>query len=270
MSPSKGVHLVFSISKFNIKSALIFSSGANDGRTFYALPWEYNTVILGTTDTSFNGDPDEVNEDATDIEYLLKGINGFLPESNFTTKDIIYSFSGLRPLFNEKVSSTDKTRDFRIWWNSKNIISISGGKLSTFRAMAKALLNIVITKKKLVTRHVNQSMIQNNTSNVPRHILNSYSPKAVQLIKTIMVEKPSNKEPVIEELAIIKAEIIFAVKYLQALKIEDIMLRRFSFNYGLSNKDYYAKLVSNIGLLMQAELGWDDSQLEKEVNHCLN
>ncbi len=270
MAPSKGVHLVFSISKLNIKSALVFSSGANDGRMFYALPWEYNTVILGTTDTPFNGSPDEVNEDVTDTEYLLNGINGFLPESDFTTKDIIYSFSGLRPLFDEKVSSTDKTRDFKIWWNSKNIISISGGKLSTFRAMAKTLLNIVVAKKTLITRQINQSMIQNNTSNIPQHILNSYSPKAVQLIKTIIVEKPSNEERVIEELVIIKAEIIFAVKYLQALKIEDIMLRRFSFKYGLNNKNYYTELVTNIGLLMQAELGWDNTTLEKEITHCLN
>ena len=251
MDPSKGVHLIFSQEKLPITSAYAFSSGTNDGRMLYLLPWENNTVILGPTDTAFNGDFDKLTSNKNDIQYLLNGLNQFSPNSNFTEDDILYLFVGLRPLFNEEGESKDKTRDFKIWWSSDNIVSISGGKLTTFRAMGKTLINKVLTKKQLTTSYHSFPKIENISKDLPIRIKENYSKLAQIKLAKIISENEQNIEQIIPELDFLKAEIIFAIKHLQAKTIEDIMIRRFSFDYGLQKKDYYKKLKDNIEILMQ-------------------
>ncbi|MCF6278795.1 MAG: glycerol-3-phosphate dehydrogenase/oxidase [Flavobacteriaceae bacterium] len=242
MEPSKGVHLVFSKERLPLSSAFAFVSGANDGCLFYALPWENNTVILGPTDTTFSGDYDNLKENENEIQYLLKGLNQFSPNSNFTKKDILYIFVGLRPLFNEDGESKDKTRDFKIWWSSNDIVSISGGKLTTFRAMGKVLIEKVISKKQLTCISVLPLKDPDISIELPKHIKNNYSLLSQGKIEKIILENSVNIEPLVPELKVIKAEIIFAIKELKAKTVEDIMLRRFSFDYGLQQKNYYSKL----------------------------
>lgn len=271
MAPSKGVHIIFSTEKLNIKSAFAFSSGADDGRMFYALPWEFDTVIVGVTDTAYKGSPDEVYQTEADISYLLNGLNKFSPSSNFTFEDIQYSFAGLRPLFNEKGPSKNKTRDFKIWWDSKNLVSLSGGKLTTFRAMAKSLMNELVSTEKIAMSQVSKSIPERRTiSNCPDHILTSYSKDSMEIISSIIEESNENKQPIIKELDIVKAEIIFAIRHLGAMTVEDIMLRRFSFRYGMINKPYYSTLVSKIGSILQEELDWNSEQLTNEVTQFID
>ncbi|HUH73932.1 MAG TPA: glycerol-3-phosphate dehydrogenase/oxidase [Chitinophagales bacterium] len=256
MEPSKGVHLGLPLEKLPIKAAFAFPSGANDGRMLYALPWENDTVILGPTDTTFDGDFDHLSSNKIDIQYLLHGLNLFAPHAHFTANDILYSFVGLRPLFNEKGESKDKTRDFKIWWSSEDIVSLSGGKLTTFRAMGKAAIDKIISKKHLHTTLPTHPFSKPNSriSTLPKHIKEDYSLIAQEKILEILNEDSQNKEQIIDELKVIKGEIIFAIKYLHAKKIEDIMLRRFSFDYGLQHKKYYNKLKENIELILKNTL----------------
>ncbi len=256
MAPSKGVHLGFSQEKLPIKAAFAFSTGANDGRMLYALPWENDTVLLGPTDTTFEGDFDHLSSDKVDIQYLLHGLNQFAPNTHFTENDILYSFVGLRPLFNEKGESKDKTRDFKIWWSSEDIVSLSGGKLTTFRAMGKAAIDQIISKKHFKTTIPPNPFTKPIIAlpSLPKHIKEDYSLYAQEKLVEILNDDIQNKERIIEEVKVIKGEIIFAIKYLHAKTIEDIMLRRFSFDYGLQHKKYYNRLKENIESILKNTL----------------
>lgn len=82
--PSKGIHLVCDRKDFPIRHSIIFPSGQEDERMMYALPWELNTVIVGTTDTEFSKDPDLAQPEAEDVNYILKSIGNYMPDLGFS------------------------------------------------------------------------------------------------------------------------------------------------------------------------------------------
>lgn len=136
LSPTKGVHIVFPHEKLPIKRALTLMSHV-DGRVMFAIPWNGRTVI-GTTDTFFEGDPNEVHADADDIEYLCKSANYQFPNANFEPSDVISTWAGLRPLIHEEAdSASDVSREHQIYVNDDGVLLIAGGKLTTYRLMAK-------------------------------------------------------------------------------------------------------------------------------------
>lgn len=143
LSPTKGVHLVFKHEKLPLQRALTIMSPI-DGRVMFAIPWRGRTVI-GTTDTYFDGDPNEVHTDAEDVEYLCKSANFLFPKANFRTEDVISTWAGLRPLIHEEAdSASDVSREHQIYVNDDGVILIAGGKLTTYRLMAKDLVKATI------------------------------------------------------------------------------------------------------------------------------
>ena len=247
-----------------MKSAYAFSSYANDKRMFYALPWEHNSVIIGVTDTEYDGDPDNIEINQNDIDYVLHGINRFLPDLNVSEDDILYEFAGLRPLFKEEADSQDKNRDFKIWWSNNRVISLAGGKLTTFRAMAKALT--VKLKDKLENKSVEKTDLTYLNKTIPdslspreiNHIKNKYGNKSFYLFNLIY-QNPQLGNWLDEEFQILNVEIAFFVKHQDSFYVDDILNRRLALGYILKkhpkNKiikekiaqilDQYKELVNN-------------------------
>ncbi|MCH2022454.1 MAG: glycerol-3-phosphate dehydrogenase/oxidase [Saprospiraceae bacterium] len=247
MAPSKGIHLVFSQNRIPMKSAYAFSSYANDKRMFYALPWEHNSVIIGVTDTEYNGDPDNIEVNQNDINYVLHGINRFLPDLNVTEDDILYEFAGLRPLFKEKTASQDKTRDFKIWWNNNRVISLAGGKLTTFRAMAKALTLKLKDKleikpaEKIGHSNINKTIPDSVSPEKIKHIKNKYGNKDIYLFNLIH-QNPELGNWLDEEFQILNVEIAFFIKHQDSFYVDDILNRRLALGYIL-NKHPKNKII---------------------------
>ncbi|MBE7447598.1 MAG: glycerol-3-phosphate dehydrogenase [Kofleriaceae bacterium] len=134
---TKGVHLVIPHERLPLARAITLISPV-DGRVMFAIPWRGRTV-LGTTDTDFDGTADEVHADAEDARYLCASINGYFPAAGITPADVIATWAGLRPLIRsgDGESASDTSREHEIFTRDDGLVIIAGGKLTTYRRMAK-------------------------------------------------------------------------------------------------------------------------------------
>ncbi|MCM4150515.1 glycerol-3-phosphate dehydrogenase/oxidase [Arenibacter sp. N53] len=138
---TKGVHLVFPYDKLPIKQSVYFD--IPDGRMMFAIPRGKITYI-GTTDTNFNENKDDVKTDVADAIYLISAVNNMFPKINLEMEDIISSWAGLRPLIHEEgKSASELSRKDEIFTSESGLISIAGGKLTGYRKMAERVVNRV-------------------------------------------------------------------------------------------------------------------------------
>lgn len=141
---TKGVHLVFPYEKLPVKQSVYFD--IPDGRMMFAIPRGKITYV-GTTDTNFNLDKDDVRTDLADAIYLISAVNNMFPDINLEMEDIISSWAGLRPLIHEEGKSTSElSRKDEIFTSDTGLISIAGGKLTGYRKMAERTVNRIAKK----------------------------------------------------------------------------------------------------------------------------
>src|SRR5688572_558217 len=108
----------------------------------FAIPWRERTV-LGTTDTDFVGSADEVAAEASDVKYLCESGNGYFPGANLTPEDVISTWAGLRPLIAAppNVDESEISREHEVFTRPDGLVIIAGGKLTTYRRMARETVN---------------------------------------------------------------------------------------------------------------------------------
>jgi len=145
LRPSKGVHLVFAPGAVRTTAALVTASGAGDGRFVFIIPWE-DRVYAGTTDTAYLGDLDHPAVDAVDRDYILAAVARSFP--GVTERDVVASWAGLRPLLSQDedlgdARTSDLSRNHAIFTEPPGLFTITGGKLTTYRAMAQDLVDRV-------------------------------------------------------------------------------------------------------------------------------
>jgi len=143
--PSKGVHLVFAPGAIRTTAALVAPSGADDGRYIFIVPWE-DRVYAGTTDSPYTGDLDHPAVDAADRDYIVSAVARNFP--GVTERDVVSSWAGLRPLLSQDeelgdARTSDLSRNHAIFTDPPGLFTITGGKLTTYRAMAEDLVNRV-------------------------------------------------------------------------------------------------------------------------------
>jgi glycerol-3-phosphate dehydrogenase len=141
---TKGVHLVFPYKKLPVKQSVYFD--VPDGRMMFAIPRGKITYV-GTTDTNYNDNKDEVHTDIADAIYLISAVNNMFPSINLELKDIISSWAGLRPLIHEEgKSASELSRKDEIFTSETGLISIAGGKLTGYRKMAERVVDRIAKK----------------------------------------------------------------------------------------------------------------------------
>ncbi len=139
LRPSKGVHLVFRPGAVDTRVALLVPSGAGDGRFIFILPWGGRTYA-GTTDTAYEGSREHPEVTAEDRDYLLAAVAHAFP--TVSARDIVASWAGLRPLLGGKTGATaDLSRKHAIYESPPGLLTITGGKLTTYRDMAEDLVD---------------------------------------------------------------------------------------------------------------------------------
>jgi glycerol-3-phosphate dehydrogenase len=141
LRPTKGTHIVVPQARVGNRHAIIFTSPL-DRRVMFLLPWEQWTYI-GTTDTDAAPDPDALAPDQADRIYLLRSANALYPGARLTEEDVVASWAGLRPLLaaDRHASPSLVSREHRIVRGSHGMLTIAGGKLTTFRLMARAMVD---------------------------------------------------------------------------------------------------------------------------------
>ena len=227
VSPSQGIHLVLDKQFFPGPEAMMIPK-TEDGRVLFAVPW-HDKVVVGTTDTPVATHSLEPIPLEQEIEFVLHHINKYL-DVQIKRTDVKSVFAGLRPLV--KKGASGKTalmpRDHTILVSAAGLVSITGGKWTTYRKMAADTLNTVVKMGKLnktpcITEHLKIHGWTNAiNSNDPLHF---YGSDAI-LIKALCNENTTWAETIHPSFPYIKAIIIWAIRNEMALNVEDILARR--------------------------------------------
>jgi glycerol-3-phosphate dehydrogenase len=144
---TKGSHIIVPVFPGAPANA-IYLEARSDGRPIFIIPWN-GSYLIGTTDVRFEGDPDEVRCEPWEIDYLLSETNLALPSANLTPDSILSTYSGVRPLpvTGDKDEQSITRRHFiREHPQLPNLLSIVGGKLTTYRSLAEECVDLIFPK----------------------------------------------------------------------------------------------------------------------------
>ncbi|MFU8802527.1 MAG: glycerol-3-phosphate dehydrogenase/oxidase [Bradymonadaceae bacterium] len=150
LRPTKGVHIVVDYERLPVHNAVVCFH-PDDDRVLFAIPWGERTY-LGTTDTDYKGDPGDVIADLSDVDYLLEAANFYFPETDLNYDDVIATWAGLRPLIRppgDDVSESEVSREHEILIGEDGLITIAGGKLTTFRRMSSEVVDTAVKMLRL-------------------------------------------------------------------------------------------------------------------------
>jgi glycerol-3-phosphate dehydrogenase len=144
LRPTKGVHAVVTREKLPLTHAIVCFH-PDDQRVLFAIPWGDRTY-LGTTDTDYEGDPLDVAASKEDVRYLLRAASAYFPDAPLTEDDVISTWAGLRPLIaeNDAASESQVSREHKIVLADDGLITIAGGKLTTYRRMSAEIVDTAV------------------------------------------------------------------------------------------------------------------------------
>jgi glycerol-3-phosphate dehydrogenase len=227
IAPSQGVHLVFPKSFLPGTSAIMVPH-TDDGRVMFAIPWHEHTLV-GTTDTPIPEATLEPRPLAEEIDFILETAGRYLHRAP-TRADVLSVFVGVRPLVRsgDTGSTAALSRDHTIRIDASGLLTITGGKWTTYRNMAEDCVNQAATLARLpdspcVTRHLNIHGFHPNPERFGA--LAVYGSDAL-LVQEIARERPELGERLHPELPYCGAEVVWAARHEMALTVEDVLARR--------------------------------------------
>ena len=275
---TKGIHLL--TPKLTNKALVLFSP--IDGRLFFVMPWLGHTFI-GTTDTDYHGDLDAVCADQSDVAYMLKGLHQAFPR--LCEDDIIYAMAGLRSLAHiggEKASNI--TREHKILDHIRKdgiggLITVLGGKITAYRAVAKDAVDMVCRKLGVEAECTTAEVPLPGAPAVPtdkvakaakesglsvetvKHLADFYGSRFSQVLKLAKRDKRGG-QAICPHCKDIVAQIEYSVKEESALTVSDFMLRRSAAGLvscqGLDGVDTVAQEIGRL-------LGWSKAEQQRQV-----
>lgn len=226
--PSQGIHLVFDKSYLPGKDAIMIPK-TEDGRVLFLVPW-HNKVVVGTTDTLLDSHSLEPKPLEQEIDFILQTANKYL-NKKVTRKDVLSIFAGLRPLAAPKGNS-EKTKEIsrshKIIVSSSGLITITGGKWTTYRRMAQDTINKVIALKKLPKlKCKTKDLLIHGANGIVDRSNHLYIYGTDQtLITDLISENPDLSARLHPRLKFTKAEVVLAVRNEMARTIDDVLARR--------------------------------------------
>ncbi len=263
VQPSQGIHLVFDKSFLGPHDALMIPKTA-DGRVLFAIPW-HDRMLVGTTDTPLDAHQIEPRALEEEIRFILEGAAGYLTRIP-TRKDILSVFAGLRPLAapqNEKEKTKEISRSHKLMVSASGLITITGGKWTTYRQMAEETVDLAIRtagfpRRLCQTRTLSLHGYKENVEWSDPYFV--YGSDAL-LVKNIAKENPPWREILHPRLPYIAAEVIWAVRYEMARTVEDVLARRMRALF--LDARAAVEMAPAVARLMAVELG-RDAHWEKE------
>jgi glycerol-3-phosphate dehydrogenase len=264
IAPSQGVHIVLS-REFLPHQTAIMVPHTRDGRVMFAIPW-HDHVVVGTTDTPIPFASLEPTPLESEIDFIIETASSYLSR-NPTRADILSVFTGIRPLVKAGEASNTATlsRDHTIHISSSGLLTIAGGKWTTYRKMAEdavdhAIVLARLTERPCVTRDLHIHGFHRHSQEFGSlAIYGSDAPAIEELSHT----RPELGENLHADLKLIGAEVVWAVRHEMARMVEDVLARRHRALF--LNASAALEIAPNVAQLMAAELRrdelWQDSQL---------
>lgn len=274
--PLRGSHLIFPAWRLPVAQAVSFMHPM-DGRPVFAFPWE-GVTLVGTTDVDcpppLDADP-AITPD--EVAYLMAAVAAHFPALDLKLDDVIATFAGIRPVIGSgKADPSDESRDHVIW-QENGLLTVTGGKLTTFRQIARQALEQVCErldadseegKSRLARLHEDVPVLKPLDGNAPepaslpeetrRRLLGRYGVEALDLLAAAL---PGELDA-IPGTSALWAELRWAARAEGVAHLDDLLLRRV--RLGLLLPDGGAEWLPQVRAIVQPELGWDDARWETE------
>jgi glycerol-3-phosphate dehydrogenase len=275
--PSRGTHVVLATDALPAEAGVIVPAGA--GRSIFVLPWLGRTLV-GTTDNDYAGSLDHVPPAEEDVEYLLSALNAFFGTS-LGAGDLTGAYAGVRPLISsgDPKKSVDISRKAELYETSSGLVTITGGKLTTWRRMAKLAVDRIVEREgreapcRTHEIPLGEPAEPDALPDTPgmdaegrRHLGRRYGHAAQHLVRMVAAS-PELGERISPGLPDIAAEAAYAVRHEQARSLSDVLLRRT--RLGLLDARRLcadgAQGPRRAARAMAGELGWNGSRIEREL-----
>ncbi|MHA1732549.1 MAG: glycerol-3-phosphate dehydrogenase/oxidase [Promethearchaeota archaeon] len=280
--PTKGVHFQFEWDEFKIKHAIAMRH-TKDKRAYFVIPRE-EIVVVGTTDTDFQGDYDEVYADEDDWNYLIESTRHYFPKVKMELDNVISSYAGARPLVMEQGKSESQVSRKHVILDSPNgLTTIAGGKLTIFRKMGEDVILHLKEKKGLfpeISKKKNLSKVAfligadwekwefkagkfKLPEDMKKHLYRQYGWGGIEVLRGAR-DDPNLAERLVENRPFIYAEIPYIVKHELPLHLTDVLVRRMEVQLRVHPK-HHEGIARRSADLMGDILGWDEKRKQQEV-----
>lgn len=283
IEPSKGVHLVFAREAVKLGDEAIVLPETDDRRLLFIVPWQ-SRAIFGTTDSGA-GDLNRPLTTGEDIAYLLGHLNRYL-SVDLTTKDIVSTYAGYRPLVRPgrgtRHSPAKLSRTHAVLESPSGLVTIVGGKLTTYRRMAQDTVDVLSRRDSSTLAHPTQQLPLHGSAGWPvvrreieargsalglssavlKHLGRSYGAETLAILQLVENDAALG-QLLIDDLPYIRAEVIHACRAEMAMTPYDLLGRRTAIT--LEDRQRGLGVVEDVGQLMARELGWSPERQEALV-----
>ncbi|MGO8873536.1 MAG: FAD-dependent oxidoreductase [Acidimicrobiales bacterium] len=286
MRPAKGIHIAVPRAKLPCDAAVVLPS-PSDGRNITVIPWDERTYV-GTTDTDYEGDLDHPTVEAGDVAYLLEAVNAVVTDP-VGPEDVMGTWSGLRPLLasvpgrrrppNQRTA--DLSRRHTVLSAPSGLVTVTGGKLTTYRKMAQDTVDTVVRQLGLSSlrcstkhltirgsngvdtlRHPGTAARYGVSEETLAHLLSRYGDE-VPTVLGVMAERPELGDRLTPGLPFFAGEVVYAARYEMATTVEDVLSRRTRML--LLDARAASSVAPRVAELLADELGWSSERIDREI-----
>ncbi|MGH7578638.1 MAG: glycerol-3-phosphate dehydrogenase/oxidase, partial [Gemmatimonadales bacterium] len=285
LQPTKGVHILVDRSRLDHRDGIIFLSPI-DGRVLFILPWR-DLSYIGTTDSDTTEPPDRLQVTPEEMVYLLRSANALFPNARLGLEDVRGAWAGLRPLLadNQAANESGRSREHAIVQGSGGMVTVVGGKLTTYRAMAKRVVDRAVRDLRF---REGRPRAEAGTDEEPlpggetddfaefrarglelgvvpesvEHLLRHYGTEAAGIYNLGAVDRRLLRRLIPPHPAI-EAEVLQAVRRELAQTVEDVMVRRLHLYFEHAERGVPA--ATRVAELMGRERGWDEARVAAEA-----
>jgi glycerol-3-phosphate dehydrogenase len=259
----RGSHLIFPWAKLPLSQAITLLH-PRDKRAMFVFPWE-GVTIIGTTDLDHPRELEAKHPEpaitSEEVRYILEAVEYLFPDSHLGRDDVLSSISGLRPIVTSGENNPSKESRAHVLWNDKGLITITGGKLTTYRLMANETLECchdilcgspVLNKNLPILAQTHLQKAKGMDDLIWHRLTGRYGSKAVDLVQSC----PADELSTVEGLPALWAELQWGARCEGLVHLDDLLLRRT--RMGLTTADGGFGLMDRIRQIAQPELKWDD------------
>ena len=270
--PAKGIHITVPWTKVRNDIAVVVPV-AKDRRSVFVVPWG-NLTYVGTTDTDYDGPLDDPECTPDDVAYLLRALNAVITDP-VREDDVLGTWAGLRPLL--RTAANDRTADLSrrhaVRRSEGGLVTVTGGKLTTYRRMAADTVDEVDallgkrrrcrTKRlKLLGADSYEDPPETNEPSRHEHLAHRYGTEGAE-VEALVDQEPALGAPLVPGLPYLKAEAVHAVRSEMARTLDDVLSRRTRAR--LLARDDSVAAAEDTAALVGRELGWDDAERARQV-----
>jgi glycerol-3-phosphate dehydrogenase len=293
--PTKGVHIVVNREVLPVNHAVIVPQPNDAQRVVFAVPWGEQTYV-GTTDTDYAGDPGRVVADRDDVDYIIEAINQYFPDHQLSDEDVISTWAGLRPLVSPPepgVSASKVSREHEIMVSPSGLITVAGGKLTTYRKMSGEVVDTVVQLLRISGKLGSITPAQTDAIPLPGAVdwpddddtesllaaiaeaaggilsertvallAKTYGMRGVN-VAGLIADDAGLAQPMVEGRPEIMAQVNWAVEYELAATLPDMFIQRTQLFY--RDRDQGLGGLEKVAQHMGELLGWNDERREREL-----